>query len=243
MCTVRAVRPIRLCRGPIQKKETARVAWWFLNLRNRASRRFETHLPPRARLAGRHSPHQGGANVKGACGLPCGCLGRIFPSQCPCGPPRGLPTKASEFRKKTRSSPPKVQSDVKPPYATSTMSPHMPHAHGVRVEVRTRVGPSVHVVNRLDGRSCCTSIYQPCTHGAKSAQTRRRAPHPTAGSCSTHKTGPRNTCRGPRMRGIQPATERRAGGRHVAVGCAGAALMCRGVEIHRNGEREGALHT
>ena len=138
---------------------------------------------------------------------------------------------------KTRSSPPKVQSDVNPPYATSTMSPHMPI-----VCVWKCVGPSVHVVNRLDGRSCC--IYQPCTHGAKSAQTRRRAPHPTAGSCSTHKTGPRNTCRGPRMRGIQPATERRAaGGRHVAVGCARAALMCRGVEIHRNGEREGALHT
>ena len=238
MCTVRALRPIRLCRAPIQKKETARVAWWFLNLRNRASRRFETHLPPRARLAGRHSPHQGGGERQRGLWSALWLPGQDFPITVPMRPTARAAHESIIIPKKTRSSPPKVQSDVKPPYATSTMSPHMP-----MVCVWKCVGPSVHVVNRLDGRSCCTSIYQPCTHGAKSAQTRRRAPHPTAGSRSTHKTGPRNTCRGPRMRGIQPATERRAGGRHVAVGCAGAALMCRGVEIHRNGEREGALHT
>ena len=119
--------------------------------------------------------------------------------------------------KKRAFQPTGVRSDVNTPCTTSTMSPHMP-----MVCVWKCVGPSVHVVNRLDGRSCCTSIYQPCTHGAKSAQTRRRAPHPTAGSRSTHKTGPRNTCRGPRMRGIQPATERRAGGRHGCGGVCGS---------------------
>ena len=158
MCTVRALWPIRLCRGPIQKKETARVAWWFLNLRNRASRRFETHLPPRARLAGRHSPHQGGANVKGACGhvlrsalwLP----GQDFPITVPMRPTARAAHESIRIPEKTCSTPPKVQSDVKPPYATSTMSPHMP-----MVCVWKCVGPSVHVVNRLDGRSCCILWY------------------------------------------------------------------------------------
>ena len=81
-------------------------------------------------------------------------------------------TESTPIRGKTRPSPPKVQSDVKPPYATSTMSPHMP-----MVCVWKCVGPSVHVVNRLDGRSCITSIYPSHAHMGRNATKRAVGRH------------------------------------------------------------------